>query len=114
MACHRTSAIAPLPSLLSYAAFPYRRFAVATLAALNVMREHAASSPERKTELATLLASGAVTQAAITHAGHCDGGARGVAAYPPHLPSATPSAAPSPLSPQPPLGHPSAATSAVP
>ena len=52
MACHRTSAIATLPSLLSYAAIPYHRFAVATLAALNVMREHAASSPERKTELA--------------------------------------------------------------
>ena len=40
------------------------------------MREHAASSPERKAELATLVRSGAVTQAAINHAGHCDGGAR--------------------------------------
>ena len=50
------------------------------------MREHAASSPERKAELAALLRSGAVTQAAINHAGHCHGGARGVAAYPPFLP----------------------------
>ena len=54
------------------------------------MREHAASSPERKAELATLLRSGAVTQAAINHAGHCDGGARAgwlptpPASLPPH------------------------------
>ena len=50
---------------------------MATLAALNVMRDHAKSDPERETELAALLASGAVTQAAINHAGHCDGGERG-------------------------------------
>ena len=55
------------------------------------MRQHAASSSERKAELAALLRSGAVTQAAINHAGHCDGGARGVAAYPP--PRLPPSAA---------------------
>ena len=41
------------------------------------MRQHAASSPERKTKLDALLRSGAVTQAAINHAGHCDGGERG-------------------------------------
>ena len=75
------------------------------------MREHAASSPERKAELAALLRSGAVTQAAINHAGHCDGGARGVAAYPPPAsPSAARSAAPFPLPPQPPFGRLSAAT----
>ena len=55
---------------------PIRRFAAETLVALNVMRDHAASDPQRKLELAGLLASGTVTQAAIDHAGHCDGGAR--------------------------------------
>ena len=43
------------------------------LAALNVMRAHAAGTPERKAELAKLLASRAVTQEAINHAGLCDG-----------------------------------------
>ena len=65
---------------------PYRRFAAETLAALDVMREHAASSSERKAELAALLRSGAVTQAAINHAGHCDGGERGGGCLSPHLP----------------------------
>lgn len=79
-----------------------------TLVALNVMREHAASSPERQTELAALLRSGAVTQAAINHAGHCDGGERGGGCLPPHthLPSAARSAAPFPPPPlQPPFGR---------
>ena len=48
-----------------------------TLAALNVMRAHAAGTPERKAELDGLLASGVVTQVAINHAGLCDGGERG-------------------------------------
>ena len=51
------------------------------------MRKHAADDPQRQTELAALLASGAVTQAAINHAGHCDGGARGDGCLlPPRLP----------------------------
>ena len=58
------------------------------------MREHAASSPERKAELAALLRSGAVTQAAINHAGHCDGGERGGGCLPTHPTSPPPSAAP--------------------
>ena len=61
----------------SVAPLPARRFAAQTLAALNVMRDHAASDPQRKLELAGLLASGTVTQAAINHAGNCDGGERG-------------------------------------
>jgi hypothetical protein len=48
-----------------------------TLAALNVMRAHAAGTPQRKAELDGLLASGVVTQVAINHAGPCDGGERG-------------------------------------
>ena len=48
-----------------------------TLAALNVMRAHAAGTPQRKAELDGLLASGVVTQVAINYAGLCDGGARG-------------------------------------
>ena len=111
MACHRTCAIAPLSSLLSYAPIPYHRFAVETLAALNVMHDHAASSPERKTELAALLASGAVTQAAINHAGHCDGGerSRGGGCLPSPLPLRHTLSCTLPLPPQPPLGRPSAA-----
>ena len=76
---------------------PYRRFAAETLAALNVMHDHTKSDPQRKTELAALLRSGAVTQAAINRAGHCHGGARGVAAYPPpHLPPSYAQLHPSP------------------
>ena len=62
---------------------PYRRFAAETLAALNVMHDHTKSDPQRKTELAALLRSGAVTQAAINRAGHCHGGARGCGCLPP-------------------------------
>ena len=41
------------------------------------MRDYDARDPRRKAELDKLLASGAVTQPAVNHAGHCDGGARG-------------------------------------
>ena len=50
------------------------------------MRKHAADDPQRQTELAALLLSGAVTQVAINHAGHCDGGERGGGCLSPHLP----------------------------
>ena len=78
---------------------PYRRFAAETLAALNVMHDHTKSDPQRKTELAALLRSGAVTQAAINRAGHCHGGARGCGCLP--TPPQPPSAAsqPPPTSP---------------
>ena len=56
------------------------------LAALNVMRAHAAGTPERKAELAKLLASGVVTQVAINYAGLCDGGERGGSCCPPPRP----------------------------
>ena len=57
------------------------------------MRKHAADDPQRQTELAALLLSGAVTQAAINRAGHCDGGERGggcLLTPPPPPPSAAP------------------------
>ena len=83
---------------------PYRRFAAETLAALNVMHDHTKSDPQRKTELAALLRSGAVTQAAINRAGHCHGGARGCGCLPTPYLSCTLHPPP-----QPPLGRPSAA-----
>ena len=65
-----------------------------TLVALNVMRDHDASDPQRKLELAELLASGTVTQAAVNHAGHCDRGERGGSCFPPPSPPPHPLAAP--------------------
>ena len=41
------------------------------------MRKHAVSDPQRKEKLKALLNSGLVTQPAINHAGHVDGGERG-------------------------------------
>ena len=57
------------------------------------MRDYDARDPRRKAELNKLLESGEVTQPAVNHAGHCDGGARGGGCLPPLL-SYSPLAAP--------------------
>ena len=77
-----------------------------TSASWWVKNQPAENDPQREAELAKLLASGVVTQAAINYAGLCDGGQRGGSCSPPTprprcpaVLSATPSAPPPQLRP---------------